>query len=689
MRKEIGYKKSIKFKIALAICCAVLIIGTIGLGVGYFLGFRFVRNLIGENYAQMAGLLADSINRSIAEEVTDIETYVDSQFWKRSIAESNLKYENMSPESVKRFFSDADKKWKEATSGSPILKEYLGKPLSLRLKKLTANSKSIVEIFVTDKKGALVASSGRTSDFYQADEEWWKHAFDGGKGKSCVEKIEFDESSDTWVLPIAVPLRDESGGVIGVCKSMEAIEKFLGHVEAFKIDKNGHAVLINRKGDIIVHREIEPFTGKFVKEEVLRKIYSTKRKWDIVNDPHIHKGKVFIAYAEIAHPYLIESGIKWTIFIDQDSDEVFAPLRRLFRHMSVVVLIMLLTIIPVGFIFGGILAAPIKKLTKATKNIAKGDLDYNVKITTGDEIEELARSFGEMILAIKEDKKVIVKGRDKFKNLSRSLDRKVGERTKELSKAQEAALNMLEDLTEAKENLEKAMVVKSEFTSMVSHELRTPLTAIKEGIAIVLDGTAGKLNSEQKDFLDTAKRNVDRLARLINDVLDFQKLEAGRVEFRMEENDINEVAAEVRKAMVSVAAEKGLTLTFKQGKDLPRVVFDRDKIIQVLTNIINNAIKFTEKGGVAITTKTVTKKNFIQVCVSDTGPGVKKEDLPKLFQRFEQLEKGKERKTGSSGLGLAISREIIERHKGKIWAESEPGKGMTVDFTLPIKERRA
>jgi PAS domain S-box-containing protein len=244
----------------------------------------------------------------------------------------------------------------------------------------------------------------------------------------------------------------------------------------------------------------------------------------------------------------------------------------------------------------------------------------------------------------------------------------------------------ISELKKARERMEEALRIKSEFTSMVSHELRTPLTAIKEGIGIVWDETAGKIKKDQKDFLGVAKRNVDRLARLIDDVLSFQKLEAGKMKFDMVENDMNEVIEEIQKQMTPLAKEKGLKLTVKPAKEPLKLRFDRDRIIQVMTNLVNNAVKFTEKGGITI--NTAQEGNIIHVSVKDTGRGMKHEDIPRLFHSFEQIESGKDRKTGGTGLGLAISKDIVESHKGKIWAESEFGKGATFHFILPIKERR-
>jgi len=244
------------------------------------------------------------------------------------------------------------------------------------------------------------------------------------------------------------------------------------------------------------------------------------------------------------------------------------------------------------------------------------------------------------------------------------------------------------DITErkkAEEEIKEAVRVKSEFTSVVSHELRTPLTAIREGICIVLEGSAGKVNEEQKRFLDVAKRNVDRLWRLINNVLDYQKLDSGRMEYDIKENDLNTLVREVEETMRPVAEEKKLEFSTRLAENLEQVKCDRDRITQVLTNLVNNAIKFMDKGAIIISTQ--KKENAVVVSVKDTGKGVKQEDMDKLFQDFSQLGSGKDRKTGSTGLGLAISKKIIQQHGGQIWAESVYGKGSAFSFLLPIKAK--
>lgn len=255
-----------------------------------------------------------------------------------------------------------------------------------------------------------------------------------------------------------------------------------------------------------------------------------------------------------------------------------------------------------------------------------------------------------------------------------------------LKKTNEGVKILYKELEKANEQLQKIDLLKSQFVSHVSHELRTPLSAIKESVNIVLDGTMGPLDEKQKEVLDIAKRNLDRLARLINDVLDFQKLEAGKMVFKFDENDINSVAKEAYNAMQPLVKQKGLDFILKLEENLPMVKLDRDKIVQVFTNFINNALKFTENGSITIVTS--LGNNIVKVGVKDTGLGMKKEDLSKLFRQFEQLDNPEMPKAKGTGLGLAISRQIIEAHKGKIWVESELGQGSAFYFVLPFQEQR-
>lgn len=246
----------------------------------------------------------------------------------------------------------------------------------------------------------------------------------------------------------------------------------------------------------------------------------------------------------------------------------------------------------------------------------------------------------------------------------------------------------IEDITnrkKAEQRLKEVMEMKSQFISTVSHELRTPLAAMKEGVAIVLDGVTGRLNKKQKKFLDIARRNTDRLDALVNDVLDFQKIEAGSVDLDIRDNDIKKIASEVHETMILSAKKKGVKLLLEFAEDLPKVKFDRSKIIQVLTNLVSNAIKFTpEKGRVCVNIRHENEE--LVISVSDTGIGIPKEDLIKIFDRFYRVKRHNE-ETKGTGLGLSIVKGIVTMHDGRTEVESQVNEGTTFRVFLPLDSR--
>ena len=229
--------------------------------------------------------------------------------------------------------------------------------------------------------------------------------------------------------------------------------------------------------------------------------------------------------------------------------------------------------------------------------------------------------------------------------------------------------------------------IQKEFSSTLSHELRTPLASIKAAIDIVISGTAGEPTPDQKNFLGKAKDNVDRLNRLINDILDLAHLESGKVSLNVQAGDINKTIRSVVETQESVARAKGLDLKVSLEEQIPAIPFDSDKIIQVLNNLISNAIKFTDKGSITVESTAHPEQNNIKVRVQDSGCGIKEADIVKLFEKFQQLGES-HRKHSGTGLGLAICKEILIQHGGKAGVESKLGEGSCFYFILPIEERR-
>lgn len=278
---------------------------------------------------------------------------------------------------------------------------------------------------------------------------------------------------------------------------------------------------------------------------------------------------------------------------------------------------------------------------------------------------------------------------------------------KQVSLPLESAI-LYEEIKNANIRLEQLERLKSDFISIVSHELRTPLTAIKNSLDIVLNGKTGELSSAGHKFMDMAKRNVERLSGIINDLLDLSKVEAGKMEFRFKKENINPTIEFVKSTFENLAKEKNIKIKSNLINDNPKLYVDSSRIEQILGNLISNAIKFTpENGQIEIQTQIIDGENinenllydqdfkflnktgkYYKISVKDNGIGIEKEDINKVFDKFRQIENSLNRKTGGTGLGLPIAKQLVNAHNGFIWVESKVKEYTKFSFCLPILNDR-
>jgi PAS domain S-box-containing protein len=242
-------------------------------------------------------------------------------------------------------------------------------------------------------------------------------------------------------------------------------------------------------------------------------------------------------------------------------------------------------------------------------------------------------------------------------------------------------VSVLSDITKQKE-LDR---LKSNFISSISHELRTPLVAMEKSISLILNRAAGPLSKTQEEFLSISERNLKRLSRLIDDLLDLSKLEAGKMELRLKPSLIEKIINESVEGLDTWSKTKSINIERKIQEGIPEVSVDSDKIIQVLNNLIGNAIKFThQNGNISIEAVLKRESREVEVSVADTGIGIPQEALGKIFDKFYQVGERVATDISGTGIGLSIVKEIVELHGGKIWAESEKGQGAKFTFTLPL-----
>lgn len=252
------------------------------------------------------------------------------------------------------------------------------------------------------------------------------------------------------------------------------------------------------------------------------------------------------------------------------------------------------------------------------------------------------------------------------------------DKLKEISKHVSNALDKSLKYEEAK----RLSQLKLDFIATVSHELRSPLSSVKEAIDLLIDRVPGKINADQEKFLTISKNNLERVMRLINELLDISKLEAGKLDMKRNFQDIGAVTKHVYDTLKIESDKKNIKLNLKMPDAKVEMWFDHDQIERALLNLTGNAIKFTEENGI-VSIKLEDLGKFAQVSVIDNGPGIAEEDLDKVFDKFYSVVKAKASKVKSTGLGLPIAKEIVELHKGRIWVDSQPGRGARFSFTLP------
>jgi len=278
-----------------------------------------------------------------------------------------------------------------------------------------------------------------------------------------------------------------------------------------------------------------------------------------------------------------------------------------------------------GFIVFRSITAPLNRLTRAAHAVATGDLAQRVQIRTGDEIAELGAAFNSMAA-----------------------------------------------------NLQQGEQLRREMTADIAHELRTPLSVIQGNLEAILDG----VYPPDAEHIQPALDQTQLLARLVEDLRTLALAEAGQLSLDRQPVDVAELTRRVVASFEPRAADKRVTLSLEATPALPPVHADGQRIAQVLTNLLGNALRYTPQDG-RVGVRVSAQNSSIFVAVNDSGPGILDEDLPHIFDRFYRADKSRSREGGGSGLGLAIARSIVEAHGGRIWADSKTGQGTTLTFTLP------
>jgi signal transduction histidine kinase/CheY-like chemotaxis protein len=624
--------------------------------------------------------VALSIENHLKGKVSIVKTLSVAPVFKDFLNKSNNYYGEMSVAEREKKIEENNATWKNTLDVDNVfVKEYTDNVAAEYLKTQQDLFKDEYgEIFLTDKYGALVASTAKLTTFAHGHKYWWNGAYNEGNGAVFFDDRGYDDSVDGYVLGLVVPVY-EKNEIVGILKAniniMGGISSVILNSQTPETEK---IQLIRSDGLIIFEENTLPLTSQ-VSSEILNHIALQK------NDAFVfesHQNKWVIGYAPIALTWGKEgfvfggsaesidhengnTGQSWGVLDKLSFQLIDEELEQLLFNILTIGLILTVGLALTAYLSGKAAAKPIRKLAVKLDELSAGDFNSKVTVRRRDEIGLLADSFNKMVENLRNSTTSI-------KKLNAEIERR---------KATER------ELKEARETAENSNLAKSEFLDNMSHELRTPLNGIL-GFSQLLETT--ELNDRQQDFVATIVQCGKTLLDIISDILDLSKIEAGKLEISPQKTKLITILKQSADIVRYKALEKGIALVENISGQLPKMVeVDDIRLKQILLNLLSNAVKFTDEGSVSLTVNSrkldqASKRMLLHFSVKDTGIGIKKENLSKIFDKFHQENLSTTKQYGGTGLGLAISNQLLEKMGSQLKVSSQKGVGSEFSFELDL-----
>ncbi|NQU59189.1 MAG: HAMP domain-containing protein, partial [Rhodospirillales bacterium] len=575
-----------------------------------------------------------------------------------------------------------DRAWIKSKGETPMALDVLGRETSIFLRDYQGRDLlEYGEIFITDRLGATVAMTATLTDYYQADEGWWREGFVGGKGAVYIDDRGYDLSINAVVTGVVAPVR-VGGEVLGLLKinfKMAHIPAIISNpygeedVFVFMHRSNGTAVLDTSDGR---HENVNETEARIIVE-------GAAYGW--IEDNHELEPTI-MGYAKVQPQKTIYSRIQakasekgisgetwgksdWYVFVERTRAKAYAPLTRLMGVFIFGGVVMAITVVLMASVMAARITTPLLKLRKGMKAIAAGDLDFKVDIDREDEIGEVQRDIDMMVGRLKKT----LTSRDE-------LNHEIVQR----EKIEEALQKRSIELELSKAEAEAANMAKSEFLASMSHELRTPLNAVLGFAQMLQFDPKNQLSSDQNAHVEHILEGGEHLLELINEVLDLARIEARQLDLSLEEVDAYEVVTACVALTVPLGERRGIKIIEQfSSEPLGYLRTDHLRLKQVLLNLLSNAVKYNRDGGTVTVEGRETEDGFLRLSVSDTGIGIAEKDYSDVFQMFHRLGADPMIAREGTGIGLTVTKLLVERMAGRVGFESEVGVGSTFWFELP------